>query len=208
MTVVPAEHLMSLICDNCGDTVTGPASALPDAEVVWTFVFGHGWTGSAFAGGPHHCPRCGLAVRSDSDVGRGAGPEDTLGVDDEKVRRVPDPTEMIRRALAASVTIGGQVLLDLTEVHTIDSVGLGMLVRAHQEARRGGRVLCLVSPSRFVLTVLHTMRLEGVFPVFPTRTAALRAQVDPVVVPTQADPVVAPESPGDVPPGRMQEVAR
>lgn len=76
--------------------------------------------------------------------------------------------------MAEAVVLGPHVLVDLTECATIDSDGLGLLVRAHQEARREDRSLCLVAPSRFVMTVLHTMRLEHVFPVFPTRTAAFR----------------------------------
>uniref|UniRef100_UPI003F49F243 STAS domain-containing protein n=1 Tax=Micromonospora chalcea TaxID=1874 RepID=UPI003F49F243 len=52
------------------------------------------------------------------------------------------------------------------------SAGLGLRARAHQDARRDGRRLCLLSPSRFVLTVLHTMRLDGVFTVVDGRAPA------------------------------------
>jgi anti-sigma B factor antagonist len=52
-------------------------------------------------------------------------------------------------------------------VRLIDSTALGLLVRAHQDAKRYGRFVCLVAPSRFVITVLHTMRLRAVFPDFP-----------------------------------------
>ncbi|MET8837481.1 STAS domain-containing protein [Micromonospora sp. NPDC004540] len=170
MTVVPAEHLMMLICDGCGDTVTGAGCTLPDAEVVWTLVFENDWVGSAFASGPHHCPRCSARVTVD-DGG--------LGVDDlDEVGGAPavpeaDPAEQVRRALAEAVTVGDRVLVDLAAVEVIDSAGLGLLVRAHQETRRDGRRLCLVAPSRFVLTVLHTMRLDGVFAVFDSRVRAL-----------------------------------
>lgn len=71
------------------------------------------------------------------------------------------------------------MLVDLTGLEVIDSVGLGLLVRAHQEARRDGRRLCLVAPSRFVLTVLHTMRLDGVFSVVDDRVPASGAAPDP-----------------------------
>ena len=37
-----------------------------------------------------------------------------------------------------------------------------------------GGVLCLVAPSRFVLTVLHTMHVDGVFPIFDDDVTALR----------------------------------
>ncbi|MFU8871664.1 STAS domain-containing protein [Micromonospora sp. SL4-19] len=183
MTVVPADHLMSLICDGCGETITGAACVLPDAEVVWTLVFEHGWTGSPFASGPHHCPRCGLRLAAgangagrarDDDLDNTLGIDDLDGIDDERAPGNGDPTEAVRRALAESLTTDDQVLVDLGEVSTIDSTGLGLLVRAHQEARQDGKVLCLVAPSRFVRTVLHTMRLDTVFPVIPTRTVAFR----------------------------------
>ncbi|MDI5943965.1 STAS domain-containing protein, partial [Micromonospora sp. DH15] len=51
----------------------------------------------------------------------------------------------------------------------------GLLVRAHQEARQRGVVLCLAAPSRFVRTVLHTMRLDGLFPTFADQQEALAA---------------------------------
>lgn len=60
MTVVPDDHLMTLICDTCGETVKATACVLPDAEVVWTLVSEQGWSGSPFATGPHRCPHCSL----------------------------------------------------------------------------------------------------------------------------------------------------
>ncbi|MDH6462699.1 anti-anti-sigma factor [Micromonospora sp. A200] len=176
MTVVPAENQMSMICDGCGDTVTGTANVLPDAEVVWTLVFDNGWTGSAFASGPHHCPRCSLSPQlsgSQSHLRNPLGIDDLDEHEDRPVAEV-DVAESVRRALSEALTLSPHVLVDLSEVATIDSVGLGLLVRALQEARQEGRALCLVAPSRFVLTVLHTMRLEHVFPVFATRTAAFQ----------------------------------
>ena len=47
-------------------------------------------------------------------------------------------------------------------VGLIDSVALGALVRAHQHTKRHDRLLCLVAPIWFVVTVLHTMRLLGI----------------------------------------------
>ncbi|MGC4892005.1 STAS domain-containing protein [Micromonospora sp. DT227] len=176
MTVVPAEHLMMLICDACGDSVTGTGATLPDAEVVWTLVFEHDWVGSPFASGPHHCPRCSA---------RAVVADDGLGLDDlEQVGGQPaapetDSAEAVRRALTHRHGRGERVLVDLTGLEVIDSVGLGLLVRAHQEARRDGRRLCLVAPSRFVLTVLHTMRLDGVFSVVDDRVPASGAAPDP-----------------------------
>ena len=196
MTVVPAENVMSMICDGCGDTVTGAAHVLPDAEVVWTLIFDNGWTGSAFASGPHHCPRCTVGAELGASESRLTN---SLGIDDldeheDRPCAEPDPAEPVRRALSEALALGPQVLVDLSEVATIDSVGLGLLVRAHQESRHEGRTLCLVAPSRFVLTVLHTMRLEQVFPVFPTRTAAFRQGARPVRAETGRAPLTGKEA--------------
>ncbi len=66
-------------------------------------------------------------------------------------------------------------VLDLHAVHLIDSAGLGLLVRAHHEAKHRGGSLSLVAPSRYVRTVLHTMRLDTVFHTYPDEQAAFRA---------------------------------
>ncbi|SCE98988.1 STAS domain-containing protein [Micromonospora mirobrigensis] len=174
MTVVPADHRMTLICDGCGDTVTGTACVLPDAEVVWTLVFDNGWAGSPFASGPHHCPRC--EVDSPARSGGRRAVDDPLGLGATEDGDDPrEPAEGVRRALAGTVDLGDRLLVDLSDVEVIDPAGLGLLVRAHQDARARSAALCLVAPSRFVLTVLHTMRLDGVFPVFPSRAAAATA---------------------------------
>jgi len=65
------------------------------------------------------------------------------------------------------------VVVDLADAGTIDSVGLGVLIRGHRRARHRGGVMCLAAPSRFLLTVLHTMHLDGVFLVFADQAAAL-----------------------------------
>ncbi|MFG1891585.1 STAS domain-containing protein [Micromonospora sp. NPDC049051] len=177
MTVVPDEHLMTLICDSCGDSTTGTACVLPDAEVVWTLVAEHGWSGSPFATGPHRCPRCSLpTVGVGGDV---TGPGGVLGVDhldDVPVVTAPGDTDVneLRLALREAVDVCGHVVVDLTRVRLIDAGGLALLVRAHRDARERGAVLCLAAPSRFIRTVLHTMRLDGLFPVFASPEEAVR----------------------------------
>ena len=59
------------------------------------------------------------------------------------------------------------VVVDLAGASLIDPVGLGVLVRARSRARHRGTVLCLVAPSRYLMTVLHTMRVDVLFPTFP-----------------------------------------
>lgn len=180
MTVVPDENLMTLICDACGDTVRATACVLPDAEVVWTLVSEHGWSGSPFATGPHRCPRCEPLPADPADPTGGSHPGSVLGIDyleDVPVMSVAGDIDLdggaLRAALRAAVEVPGHVVVDLTRVHLIDSTGLGLLVRAHRDARERGVVLCLAAPSRYIRTVLHTMRLDGLFPVFDSVEEAM-----------------------------------
>ena len=78
-----------------------------------------------------------------------------------------EAAEELRPDLMSAAGEGRAVVVDLHAVHLIDSAGLGLLVRAHQEAKQNGGRLALVAPSRFVLTVLHTMRLDGMFTIYP-----------------------------------------
>ncbi|WP_018219437.1 STAS domain-containing protein [Salinispora pacifica] len=162
MTVVPDDNMMTLICDGCGETAASTAVVLPDDEVVWTLVSEHGWSGSPFATGPHRCAGC---TPPPLPSGR-AAPAQPLGVaDHDEVVDATTTTDPLRTALSKATEHGGRVVVDLSAVEQIDSVGLGLLVRARQEARQRGAELCLHAPSRFVLTVLHTMRLDTAFPV-------------------------------------------
>lgn len=80
---------------------------------------------------------------------------------------------LLRETLCQACTTHRHVLLDLADVRLIDSTGLGLLVRAHQAVKRKDGKLALVAPSKFVQTVLFTMRLHPVFPIFRDVAAAL-----------------------------------
>jgi anti-anti-sigma factor len=80
----------------------------------------------------------------------------------------------LRDALCWAVDRHRAVVVDLAGSPRVDPAGLGVLIRAHGRARHRGGVLCLVEPSRFVLTVLHTMHVDGVFPIFGDCVTALR----------------------------------
>lgn len=84
-----------------------------------------------------------------------------------------DLAEPLRTVLAEAVAGRGRVVLDFAQVGVIDSVGLEVLVRAHRDARRRGGEICLVAASRFIITVLHTMRLDAIFPLFDNCQQAL-----------------------------------
>jgi anti-anti-sigma factor len=80
----------------------------------------------------------------------------------------------LRDALCWAVDRHSAVVVDLAGSARVDPAGLGVLIRAHGRARQRGGVICLVAPSRFVLTVLHTMHVDGVFPIFDDCMTALR----------------------------------
>ncbi|MFV2101621.1 STAS domain-containing protein [Micromonospora sp. LOL_024] len=195
MTVVPDDNLMTLICDVCGETTTGTACVLPDAEVVWTLVSDHGWSGSPFATGPHRCPRC-----SAMPAGTTAQGTDRPRIEEVPVIATggdvePGTEDTVRTALRTAVDVDGTVVVNLLEVQVIDSAGLGLLVRAHRDVRDRGGQLFLAAPSRFVRTVLHTMKLDGVFPIFDSLDTAMaylrtEAQPSPPATPPTATPTL------------------
>jgi anti-sigma B factor antagonist len=79
----------------------------------------------------------------------------------------------LRETLTDAVDRHPYVIVDLSGVPSLDDVGLGLLVRAHRRARRRGGVVVFAGPSRFVITVLHTMHVDGLFPIFDDCPSAL-----------------------------------
>ncbi|MFD1321342.1 STAS domain-containing protein [Micromonospora sonneratiae] len=185
MTVVPGRQgaAVHMICDGCGVVVTGAAGSVRD-DVVWPLTTAHGWSGSPFAIGPHRCPRC-ATTRRHAPVDGTRHPEPRhrcdVGIEYERfaavVRLVGDVdllvADELRQLLTVALSVRQLVVLDLARVSLIDSTGLGVLVRAHRDAKQCGGTLCLAAPSRFIRTVLHTMRLESVFPIFENSEHAL-----------------------------------
>lgn len=187
MTVVPGgAGTVTLICDQCGiEDSTGEMAY--DTDVVWPLVSSLGWTGSPFATGAHRCPRCSLeAPACASASARKARPHgasyDLRTINDlDAVVITPlsdldaDLAERLRHDLMRAAALHPHVVVDLHAACSIDSAGLGLLVRARQEAKQHEATFDLVAPSRFVLTVLHTMRLDGVFRAFADLEAARQA---------------------------------
>ena len=89
----------------------------------------------------------------------------------------------LRELLADAIDRHARVVIDLAEVPTVGPEGLAVLVRAHRRARRQGGWVCFAAPSRFVLTVLHTMHVDGVFPIFDDCGSALRWLLSPAAPP-------------------------
>jgi anti-sigma B factor antagonist len=97
----------------------------------------------------------------------------------------------LRDALCRAVDRYAGVVVDLAGSPRVDPAGLGVLIRAHGRAKHRGGVICLVAPSRFVLTVLHTMHVDGVFPIFDECVTALRWVRAEVAVSTAAASIVS-----------------
>lgn len=87
----------------------------------------------------------------------------------------------LRQILADMVDRHAHVVIDLAEVPTLDPEGLAVLVRAHRRARRLNGWVCFAAPSRFVVTVLHTMHVDGIFPIFSDCASALDWLLTPAV---------------------------
>jgi anti-sigma B factor antagonist len=166
---------MTLGCDSCGRTLHDIGARLRDWHLVWRLVSEHGWSGSSLPSGPHRCPRC--AARQTPD---GEGPDRVAG--DRWRITVPAGTSVAVVHLSADLDSGvadglrpvltdlgrryRDVVVDLALATFIDSAGLNVLVRTHQEVKRTGGLVCLAAAPRSVVGVLHTMRLHTLFPLF------------------------------------------
>ncbi|MEV6489074.1 STAS domain-containing protein [Actinoplanes sp. NPDC051633] len=177
-----------LICNQCGNEDGGTEISAKDGELVWPVVASLGWSGSPFATGTHRCPRCSrTASPAPEATSRPAAPHQVSAID-RSVRRdlnavvITPPGDLdaaaataLRDDLMDAAERGVHVVMDLHRVHVIDPAALGLLVRAHQRTKQQNGILALAAPSRFVLTVLHTMRLDTVFTTYADQRAAIEA---------------------------------
>ena len=58
-----------------------------------------------------------------------------------------------------------QVILDLSGVEMVDSVGLGVFIAAHNSLTQTGRVLTVCNASNDIMTLFRTMRLDKHFTI-------------------------------------------
>ncbi len=77
--------------------------------------------------------------------------------------------------LALADAMKGRLVLDLTDLNFINSVGLGALVSAHLRCRRLGGVMKVAGPSPPIRQLLKLTRLTELFPVYDTVAEALAA---------------------------------
>lgn len=187
MTAVAGDGtgVVTLICDACG-AVQNTTDVLNDEDIVWPSVNELGWIGSPFATGSHRCPPCAEERMPEPPAVRPPGqrpPEASFElrrIDDLRTTVVAPLSDLdqqiadaVRPAVMEAATAGRHIVVDLHASGVVDSAGLGLLVRAHREAKNRGGLLVLAAPSRFVRTVLHTMRLDAMFQTFPDRRRAL-----------------------------------
>ncbi|MGA8938185.1 MAG: STAS domain-containing protein [Acidobacteriaceae bacterium] len=66
-----------------------------------------------------------------------------------------------------------QLVLTLTDIHRLDSIGLGLLVRYMTTFRKRGGDLRIAAPSHFVSTLLDLTMISTVLQTFPTEQDAV-----------------------------------
>jgi anti-sigma B factor antagonist len=79
----------------------------------------------------------------------------------------------LKEVLEEHTAGGGRLVLDLSEVHFIDSTALGVLVGAHQQTQAHNGEFRLVVGDPFLLKIFHITGFDGVFPIFPAMADAL-----------------------------------
>lgn len=194
----------TLICDACGQSVTGLGATMHNWDLVWSLFRRHGWTGARLATGPHSCGRCSRVPLASADadpVGWLAGdapstvvapvatePADLPVVTDPRVSAaVVDEALVVtlsgdldiqvgpalRAALSPAGYRAGHLVLDLSQVDTLDSSVLGLLVAARHRAAQAGGHTCLVGLAPFMRRMMHTLCLLHLFVVLPDRATAV-----------------------------------
>ena len=79
----------------------------------------------------------------------------------------------LKEVLDEHVASGRPLVLDLSEVHFIDSTALGVLVGALQQSQSNDGEFRLVVDDPFLLKIFHITGFDGIFPIFPAVADAL-----------------------------------
>lgn len=70
------------------------------------------------------------------------------------------------------------VVVDLSEVDSVDSAGLGALIAGLKAARKSGGELRIAAPNAKVLMVLDMVKLSGVFYPYESTAAAMAGRAE------------------------------
>ena len=85
-----------------------------------------------------------------------------------------EPVDRLRATIEDLLKAGdNRLVLDLEELATMDSSGIGLLARFLTSAKQQGGSLKLVNPSKFVQQTLKLMGLLNLFEVFSDTPAAV-----------------------------------
>ena len=88
--------------------------------------------------------------------------------------RMGEAVDSFRQTIDETVAAGGnQLVVNLTEMPTIDSSGIGILVKAMASAKQRGGALKLVNPSKFTVQTLRLVGVLNLFEVFDDEDAAV-----------------------------------
>jgi anti-sigma B factor antagonist len=79
----------------------------------------------------------------------------------------------LKEVLDEAVAGGGRLILDLSEVHFIDSTALSVLVGTHQDTQSSNGEFRLVVEDPFLLKIFHITGFDGVFSIFPQVSDAI-----------------------------------
>jgi anti-anti-sigma factor len=84
-----------------------------------------------------------------------------------------DESAALSRVVGESLQHTKEIVLDLAGVTTIDSAGLGELVRLHRSAESNGNLMKLACPNPRVRALLDLTNLSSVLEIYPALEDAL-----------------------------------
>jgi anti-sigma B factor antagonist len=79
----------------------------------------------------------------------------------------------LKEVLDEHVAAGKRLILDLSDVHFIDSTALGVLVGTLQQSQSNAGEFRLVVGDPFLLKIFRITGFDGIFPIFPIVSDAL-----------------------------------
>ncbi|GGM30061.1 STAS domain-containing protein [Dactylosporangium sucinum] len=177
-----------LVCDTCGQTVTGLGATMHNWDLVWSLFSRHGWTGTRLATGPHSCGRCSRVPLAAAGAAIPAQPTGALDSFDDRVSLrtergvavlsltgdlTASAHDALHAALAGAARRPPHLVIDLSGAESLDTSTLGVLVAARHRAARDGGHACLAGMSPGVRRILHTLCLQHLFAEFAAPEAAL-----------------------------------
>jgi anti-sigma B factor antagonist len=75
---------------------------------------------------------------------------------------IPELRSKMREIVAEGI---GELVIDLTDVHMVDSSGIGLLMSAYNSLRKTGGRLAVIHASAEILELFQTMRMHQHFSV-------------------------------------------